>query len=70
MAIERGTIVEAVTASGETLAMRALGGPIQGHDFPVLWVCTEQEWARSAAAHDDADGLPWPVEAIKELQRA
>ncbi len=47
--------------------MRALGRPIQGRDFPVVWVCTDNEWERANAAGDDPDGLPWPLDAVHQL---
>lgn len=70
MAITRGDVVEATTAGGEQVRMRALGAPTQGYDFPVLWVCTEQEWRRAQVANDEPDGLPWPITAISELVEA
>lgn len=70
MAINEGDVVEATTAGGEQIRMRALAAPTQGHDFPVLWVCTEDEWQRAQAEDDEPDGLPWPVTAISELARA
>lgn len=66
MAIERGDVLHATTASGSEIRMRALGSPQRGADFPVVWVCTEDEWARSEREGDEADGLPWPVSAIRE----
>ena len=62
--IRRGDIVDATTAGGRRVAMRALTGPQRGHDFTVVWVCTEDEWLRAQEAQDDADGIPWPVEAV------
>lgn len=70
MAVNRGDVVEAMTAGGEQVSMRALGAPMQGYDFPVLWVCTEEEWQRAEAEGGEPDGLPWPVTAITELVTA
>lgn len=36
--INRGTVVDVVTAAGYTVRMRAMGEPQQGRDFPVVWV--------------------------------
>jgi hypothetical protein len=66
MTIERGTIVEATTARGNVVQLRALGGPVRGFDFPVVWVCTEEEYRRSTEANDEPDGLPWPLDALGE----
>lgn len=70
MAIDRGDRVEATTASGERVLMRALGPPTRGRDFPIVWVCTEQEFSRYEEAGDEADGIPWPLAAVRELERA
>lgn len=70
MAIERGTLLEAKTAGGELVVLRALGSPVRGRDFPVVWVCTEEEYERSDREHDEADGLPWPLDAVEELEPA
>ena len=53
--------------------MRALGGPVMGRDFMVVWVCTEQAWAAQVKRNDDDDltaGIPWPVEDVYELEPA
>jgi len=70
MAIEQGTVVEVTTASGERVRMRALGRPQRGRDFPVLWVCTEDEYALASETDHEADGLPWPLDAVSELEHA
>lgn len=70
MAINSGTVLEARTAGGDLVRMRALGAPTQGRDFQVVWVCTEDEWDRAKRAGDEPDGLPWPLDAIKELEPA
>jgi hypothetical protein len=67
MNIKRGDLVEATTASKGIVRMRALGRPMQGYDFPVVWLCTEDEWARATAAHEEPDGIAWPLDAIHEL---
>ncbi|WP_157185953.1 hypothetical protein [Mycobacterium canetti] len=67
MKIERGDLIDATTASSGVVRMRALGRPIQGRDFPVVWVCTDNEWERANAAGDDPDGLPWPLDAVHQL---
>lgn len=70
MTISRGDIVEATTASGTVVALRALGAPVQGRDFPVVWVCTEDEWRRVQEHGDEADGLPWPLDALRQMSPA
>jgi bifunctional DNA-binding transcriptional regulator/antitoxin component of YhaV-PrlF toxin-antitoxin module len=70
MAIHVGDRVEVTTADGEHVVMRAIGSPEQGRDFPILWVCTEDEYERAQGAGDEPDGLPWPLTALRELQSA
>ena len=64
MAIEAGTRVKAVTASGSTVLLRALGSPVQGRDFPVVWVCDEQEY--QLPDNGQVKGIPWPLDAVTE----
>lgn len=68
MAIEPGTLVEAVTASGTPVHLRALGGPVKGLDFPVVWVCTEEEYAQGQQSGELVRGVPWPLDSVKELE--
>jgi hypothetical protein len=70
MSIHRGSAVEVTTANGDQIVMRALGQPIRGRDFPVVWVCTDEEYERAESAGDEADGLPWPLDALHELETA
>ena len=65
MAIEPGTRVEVVTALSERVPMRAIRGPEPGRDFEVVWVATEDDYD---AAGDQADSIPWPVEAVRVLE--
>lgn len=66
MAITRGDLVEATTASGDRVPMRALGSPRPGHSFEVVWVATLDEWDRALRDGDEPDGLPWPTDAVRE----
>jgi hypothetical protein len=70
MSIQAGTILEATTASGAKVRMRAVDRPTQGRDFPVVWVCTEDEYERALAADHEPDALPWPLNAVVQLEPA
>ncbi len=70
MAINSGDAVDVTTAGGQVVRMRALGHPIKGRDFPVLWVCTEAEWTRAHADGDEPDVTPWPLDSVTELAPA
>jgi hypothetical protein len=67
MAIEVGTLLEVTTASGDLARMRATSAPTRGRDFPVVWVCTEQEYEQAQASGRPVAGMPWPLDAVKEL---
>jgi hypothetical protein len=67
MAIDVGTLVEAVTATGERVRLRAVGRPTRGRDFPVVWVCTEEEFQEADQGGRPAKGLPWPLDAIEAV---
>ena len=69
MAIQPGTRVEVITALGERVVMRALHGPEQGHDFEVVWVATEKEYEEATRVGREPDGLPWPAESVRVLER-
>jgi hypothetical protein len=62
--IERGDLVFAVDASGRELPRRALGAPIRGDNFMVIWVCREEEWHAALREGRQPDGVPWPVEDV------
>jgi hypothetical protein len=65
MEIQAGTLLDCETARGGHVNMRALGGVIQGYDFPVVWVCTEKEYARAQETDSKPDGIPWPYSALQ-----
>lgn len=68
MACAYGTRVEVVTALGERVVMRALGGPEPGHDFEVVWVATEADFEEAERGGRDPDGIPWPSDALRVLE--
>lgn len=68
MEIRAGTLLDCETAGGGHVHMIALGSVTQGYDFPVVWVCTQEEWARAQEAQDEADGIPWPYSSLRVLE--
>jgi hypothetical protein len=64
--ITRGSEIEGRTACGEWIKLVALGAPTQGRDFPIVWVCTPEEYAAAKAEDREPDGLPWPLDAVQE----
>jgi hypothetical protein len=67
MDIIAGTLLDCETAGGGHVVMRALGPPEQGRDFPVIWVCTPEDYERSGSM---PDGVPWPRSAVRVLEGA
>lgn len=63
-AIEPGTIVSALTATGDPVTRRAVSGVVDGLDFPVVWITPEDEWTASQRDGRPANALPWPAEDV------
>ena len=63
--IEPGSRVLARSAFDELLERRAVTGVQPGHDFPVVWVCSEEEWQAARAEDREPQGLPWPAEDVR-----
>lgn len=62
--IDSGDLVTATDAKGVGLPKRALGKIVQGVDFPVIWVCREEEWQAAQLEGRDPEGVPWPAEDV------
>lgn len=65
--IQRGDVVLARTALDTWVRRRALSGTVKGMDFPVVWVCREEDWERASAESNnpDAGAVPWPAEEVR-----
>ncbi len=64
MEIKRGDAVTVRTAFGDLLERVALTGVEMGRDFPVVWVCSRDEWGASKGGSEELDGLPWPADDV------
>jgi hypothetical protein len=62
--IRPGVAVVARDAEGENLRRRALTGVMDGHDFPVVWVCREEEWQQAEQERRKPEGVPWPADDV------
>ena len=67
-AIERGSRVQVRTADGRDLGKRALAQPEMGHDFEVVWVCSEDEWEAARREEREPEGMPWPAEDVELVE--
>ena len=63
--IEPGSRVLARSAFDELLERRAITGVQPGHDFPVVWVCSEEEWQGAHSEGREPEGLPWPAKHVQ-----
>jgi hypothetical protein len=64
MTPQPGTRVQVRNAYDETLVMVAVSAPQAGDDFPVVWVCSEEEFERASAAGDAPSAIAWPLDAV------
>ena len=63
--ITRGAPVLARDVTGRMLPKRALGEPVDGATFKVVWVCREEEWIEAERDGREPDAVPWPVEDVQ-----
>ena len=68
--VEPGDRVLARSAFDELLERRALTPVVDGHNFPVVWVCKEEEWEAALAEGREPQGVPWPAEDVKLVRSA
>jgi hypothetical protein len=68
--VNPGDVVLAVDAFGAENPRRALTGVVPGGDFPVVWICREEEWEASQREGREPDGVPWPVEDVRVGENA
>lgn len=66
--IEKGSKIVIHTAIGETLSRRAASGVVDGADFPVVWVATEEDWIEAVSTGDEPVALPWPAEDVEPAE--
>jgi hypothetical protein len=61
----KGARVQAKSADGKMLTRRALTGVVMGQDFPVVWICREEEWEAAEQEGREPEGVPWPAEDVE-----
>jgi hypothetical protein len=66
--IVQGVPVDVLDIFGQRLRRRAATGVVEGHDFPVIWVAREEEWAATEAEGRDPITTPWPAEDVTLVQ--
>lgn len=65
--IEPGSVVRTEAFGGSLHERRAITSVVEGRDFPVVWVCSEQEWDLARAQGRDPEGIPWPAENVEPV---
>ncbi len=69
MNIQPGDHVRAFTASHEWIPLRALTKVERGQDFPVVWVCDDEDWESATDGSRPEGAIPWPAESIEEAKQ-
>lgn len=67
--IRKGDQVVITDAFGQEKSRRAASGVVDGHDFPVVWVCREEEWSAAIAEGRSPDAVPWPAEDVQPSEK-
>jgi hypothetical protein len=68
--IASGAVVIVRTADGQQLRRRSVTGVVDGLDFPVVWVTTEQDWTTAEGNGGRPPALPWPAEDVELAEEA
>ena len=63
--IQPGARVTVRTALDDRALCRALTGVIRGKDFPVVYVCREENWLAASAEGRQPDGTPCPAQDVE-----
>lgn len=65
MTIYAGEHVMVRTATNDRVPRRAVPDVVQGEDFPVVWVTTDEEWEAAENAGTRPEAWPWPAEDVE-----
>ena len=63
--IKFGDHVLAHTATGDVLLGVAVSGVVDGGDFPVVWIATEDDWRDAVRRGERPDASPWPADDVE-----
>ena len=66
--IAPGARVTVRTADDRLVDVRAITAVIHGLDFPVVWVCADDEWGAALAESREPQGIPWPAADVQSVQ--
>lgn len=68
MEVQFGSRVRVRTAFSDWVIRRATTPVEDGVDFPVVWVCREDEWDTATAAGREPEAVPWPAEDVQVVE--
>lgn len=68
--VHKGEKVVVVTADNRAVERRAVSEVVAGANFPVVWVCLEEEWDKARRENRPPSGLPWPAESVRRARNA
>lgn len=68
--IQPGTRIQARDAFGQWNERRAISEVLPGEDFPLVWVCREDEWEAAHREQREPGGVPFPLEDVRVVERA
>ena len=68
--IQRGQRVLARTSASKLLPRRAVTEVVPGDDFPIVWICREEEWELAERERRSPQAVPWPANAVQPDQSA
>lgn len=68
MDIAPGDRVRAFTAAQQWIPLRAVTTVERGLDFPVVWVCDDEDWQSVNDGSRPEGAIPWPAESIEEAE--
>ena len=64
-----GTASEPSRRTVEWIPLRAVTTVERGQDFPVVWVCDDEEWESATDGCRPEGAIPWPAESIEEAKQ-
>jgi hypothetical protein len=67
--ISAGQRVFARTSSDRLIPKRATSAILDGMDFPIVWVCREEEWAAAEQEGREPNAVPWPADAVQLVEQ-
>ena len=62
--IDAGTWVSVTTVFGNVITKRATSPIITEGSFPIVWVCSPEEWDAALRENRPPNATPWPADDV------